>query len=150
MMSRLLTSLTFRGGSRGRSIAPLKPTKNTFFTMILNNSENSIRDVRSFCRALFCHSSRVKYTSSLLQKWTRNDTWLPNITEIVPPKLTGWIRPCSHWHRSVPEQQKNWASCCPGVKRLLIPRCIYSCNGQCHTVSASNRECAVLFSNMRT
>jgi len=51
----------------GRAIAPLKPTKVTFFTMILNNSENSIRDVRPFCRPLFSHSSVVKYTSSLLQ-----------------------------------------------------------------------------------
>jgi len=37
------------------------------FTMILYNSENSIRDIRPFCRPLFCHSSVVKYTSSLLQ-----------------------------------------------------------------------------------
>jgi len=48
-------------------IAPLKPMKVTSFTMILHNSENSIRDIRPFCRQLFCHSSVVKYTSSLLQ-----------------------------------------------------------------------------------
>jgi len=35
--------------------------------MIFYNSENSIRDIRPFCRPLFCHSSVVKYTSSLLQ-----------------------------------------------------------------------------------
>jgi len=35
--------------------------------MILYNSENNIRDVRPFCRPLFCQSSFVKYSSSLLQ-----------------------------------------------------------------------------------
>ena len=79
-----------RSGSRGDD---LKSTKVTFFTMILYNSDNSIRDIRSFWRPLFCHSSIVKYTSCLLQLWTRNETWLPNITEIAPPKLTGWILP---------------------------------------------------------
>ena len=43
---------------------PLKPTKVTFFTTILYNSENNIRDIRPFCRPLFCHCSVVKYTSS--------------------------------------------------------------------------------------
>ena len=59
-----------RGGSRGGDWgdrSPLKPMKVTFFTMILNNLENSIRDIRPFCRPLFCHSSDVKYTSYLLQ-----------------------------------------------------------------------------------
>jgi len=42
-------------------------TKVTLFTMILCNSENSIRDIRPFCRPLFFHSSGVKNTSSLLQ-----------------------------------------------------------------------------------
>jgi len=45
--------------------------------MILYNSENSIRDVSPFCGV-------VKYTSPLLQKRTRNETWPPNITEIAP------------------------------------------------------------------
>ena len=60
---------TNRGGSRRviGALAPLKPTKVTFFTMILNNSENSIRDIRPFYRPFFCHSSVVKYTSSFLQ-----------------------------------------------------------------------------------
>jgi len=55
-----------RADPGGRSL-PLKPTKVTFFTMILCNSENSVRDIRPFCRQLFCHRSVVKYTSSLLQ-----------------------------------------------------------------------------------
>jgi len=42
-------------------LSPLKSTKVTLFTMILYNSENSIHDIRSFCRPLFCHSSVVKY-----------------------------------------------------------------------------------------
>ena len=46
-------------------IAPLKPTKVTLFTIILYNSENSTLDIRPFCRALLCHSSVVKHTSSL-------------------------------------------------------------------------------------
>jgi len=51
-----------RWGSRG-AIAPLKPTKVTLFTMILCNSEDSIRDLRPFCRLLFCHSNDMKYTA---------------------------------------------------------------------------------------
>jgi len=59
-----------RGGSKEGAIwaiAPLKPTKITSFTILFYNSENSICDIRPFCRPLFCHSSVVKYTSSLLQ-----------------------------------------------------------------------------------
>jgi len=29
--------------------------------MILYNSENSIRDIRQFCRPMFCHNNVVKY-----------------------------------------------------------------------------------------
>ena len=43
------------------------PTKATFLTAILCNSENIIRHIRPFCRPFFCHSSVVKYTSNLLQ-----------------------------------------------------------------------------------
>jgi len=39
----------------------------TLFTMIVYNSENSIRNTKLFCRPLFCHRSVVKYTSSLLK-----------------------------------------------------------------------------------
>jgi len=49
----------------GRS--SLKPTKVTFFTTILQNSENNIRHTRPFWRQIFCHSSVVKFTSTLLQ-----------------------------------------------------------------------------------
>ena len=63
----------WRWAPQGRSqgvaigaIAPLKPKKATFFSMILYKSEKSIRDIRTFCRPLFCHSSVVKYASSLL------------------------------------------------------------------------------------
>jgi len=38
---------------------PKNYTKVTLFTMIFGNSENSIRDIRPFCRLLFCHSSAV-------------------------------------------------------------------------------------------
>jgi len=53
-----------RGGSRGtiRAIAPIKPKKVTLITTVLYNPENNIRDIRSFCRPLLCHSSVVKYT----------------------------------------------------------------------------------------
>ena len=83
------------GVDPGGTIAPpLKPTKVTLFTMIFYHSVNSIHDISPFCRPLLCHSSVVKYTSSLLQERSRYETWLPNITETAPPKLTGWIRPC--------------------------------------------------------
>ena len=49
------------------AIPPVKPARVTVFTIILYNSENSIQDIRLFCRPLFCHSSVVKYTSSLLR-----------------------------------------------------------------------------------
>jgi len=51
----------------GGAIANLKPTKVTLLTMILYNSDNSIRDIGPFCRPLFCHSSVVKYASFFLQ-----------------------------------------------------------------------------------
>ena len=82
---------------RGGAIVPLKPTKVAFFTMICYNSENSINDIRPLCRPLFCHSSFVKYTSSLLeQRRGRYETWLWKINEIAPPNITGWIRPWSN------------------------------------------------------
>jgi len=68
-----------RGGSIGGR-SPLKPTKVTLFTVILYNSENSILDIRPFCRRLFCHRSVVKNTSK---------TSLPNFTENAPPNLIG-------------------------------------------------------------
>ena len=57
-----------RGWSRGGDWGdfPPKTYESNFFTVILNNSENIIRDIRPFCRPLFCHCSVVKYTSSLL------------------------------------------------------------------------------------
>ena len=44
----------------------------------------------------------VKYTSSLLQQWPRNETQLPNITEIISPNLIGWICPCCSSPRYIP------------------------------------------------
>jgi len=63
--------LGYRVRSRGvtvGAIAPLKRAKVSLFTMILYNSENTIRDIRSFCPPLFCQSSVVKNTLSLLQQ----------------------------------------------------------------------------------
>jgi len=54
-----------QGGWLGRSL-PLKPAKVSLFTVIYYNSETNIRDISPFCRLLFCQSSVVKYTSSLL------------------------------------------------------------------------------------
>ena len=67
------------------AIAPLKPTKVTLFTIILHNSKNNIHDIRTFRRSLFCHSSVVKYASSLVHYRSCYEIWLPNITEIAPP-----------------------------------------------------------------
>jgi len=55
-----------RGGRLGRSPPP-KTYRSNFFTIILYNSENNIRDITPFFRSLFCHRIVVKYASSLLQ-----------------------------------------------------------------------------------
>jgi len=84
----------------GRSL-PLQHAKVTLFFMISYNSENSINDFRPFS-VHFCHSSVVMYISSPLQQWHSNETCLPNITEISPPNLAGFIRPCCelHWQKN--------------------------------------------------
>jgi len=46
-----------QGGAIGAIAPPKTYTKAIFFTMILYNSQKSIRDIRPFCRPLFCHSS---------------------------------------------------------------------------------------------
>jgi len=48
---------------------------------------------KTFCHPLLCDSSVVKNTSFLVQKWTRDETWLPDNNKITPLNLTGWIRP---------------------------------------------------------
>ena len=86
------------GGSRGliRGITPLNHMKVTLFTMILCNSENSIHDIRLFCRPFFCHSSVVKVY--FISFTVVNPSW--DLTAKYywnrPPNLTGWIRPCSY------------------------------------------------------
>jgi len=60
--------------------------------MIFYKPENSIRNMKPFWRLLFCHSKIVKDTS-VLQKWTRNKTWLPNITEIASLNLLAGSAP---------------------------------------------------------
>jgi len=62
-----------QGRIGGLATTTLKPTQLTFFTIILYNLENSVCDIRRFC-PLFCHSSVVKYTSSLLLLRSRNGT----------------------------------------------------------------------------
>ena len=54
-------------GGTIEAIAPLITYELTLFTMIVYNSENSIRNTRLFCHPLFCHISVVNYTSSLLK-----------------------------------------------------------------------------------
>jgi len=61
----MLEEVRIEWGRLGRS--SLKPMKVTFSTTIIYNSENNIRDIRSFFRPIFCHSSVVKYASTLLQ-----------------------------------------------------------------------------------
>jgi len=53
-------------GAIGMISPPIQPANITLFTMFFYNSENSIRDIRPFCRPLFCHSIVVNYTSSFL------------------------------------------------------------------------------------
>jgi len=54
-------------GGRIEAIAPPKTYELTLFTMIVYNSENSIRNTRPFCHPLVCRRSVVKHTSSLLK-----------------------------------------------------------------------------------
>ena len=63
--------------------------------MILYNSENSIRDIGTFCCPLFCYRSVVTCTSSLIQEWRRYEIWQANITEIALLNLAGWVHPCA-------------------------------------------------------
>jgi len=65
------TDHAIRGGSRGQMgrSRPLKPKKETLFTMILYNSENSIRDKAILSSIVFSQQCcEVLYTSSLLQR----------------------------------------------------------------------------------
>jgi len=56
-----------QGRTQGGCDRPPKTYESNFFHHDLNNSENSICDIKPFCRPLFCHDSVVKFTSSLLQ-----------------------------------------------------------------------------------
>jgi len=84
------------GGAIG-AIAPLKPSKVTFFTMILHKSENSIRDGRPFCRPLFGHSRDVKYRLHNLS-YSKEPVMRFDYQMLLKPtpKLTGWIRPSGY------------------------------------------------------
>jgi len=92
---RLLQEIGQRGvdlrGAIGE-IASLKPKKVTSFTIFLYNSENNIRDIRPFCRLLFCHCSVLYFISltvaKLLWDLTTKYYWNP-----PPLNLAGWIRP---------------------------------------------------------
>jgi len=64
-LAKVVIVVVCRGGSWGfdwGAITPLRPTKVTLFTMMFYNSDNSTRNLRPFCRVLFCHSSVAKYT----------------------------------------------------------------------------------------
>jgi len=94
---------TSSDGSRGAigTNAPLKPTEVTLLIIILYNSEYSIRGLRPIYHPLFCQSSVVKYTSSLLQQWTRNETRRPNNTEIAPLTLLAESAPVHMFKKSI-------------------------------------------------
>ena len=124
----LYSPVWLRGGSSGGRLGrspPLKPTKVTFFAIILYNSENNIRDIRPFLRRLFCHRSVVKYTSSLLPQRSRYETWLPNITEIAP--LNSLAGPAPAWTYS--NKAHSFMYC---VKRSLHKRCLIRLFTQLH------------------
>jgi len=63
--------------------------------MIFYYSENSIRDIRPFCRPQFCYRSIVKDTSSLLQLRSFYETWLPNIIEMAHLSLQAGSTPAT-------------------------------------------------------
>jgi len=62
---KLHETLESGGGSRKQLSPWLNLQKQRFFTMILFKSENSIRNIRPFCRPMFCHSSVVNLWSIL-------------------------------------------------------------------------------------
>jgi len=66
--------------------------------MILYNSESNIRDIWQFCRALSFVTAVLWSMLQLSYSSAAVELWLPIITEIPPPNLTGWIRPWSHSH----------------------------------------------------
>jgi len=78
---------------QGRGNRPQKPTKVTLFTIILYNSENNIRDIRPSCRLFFVTTVlwRILHLSYSSEAVMTHETWLLNITEIDPRKLTGSI-----------------------------------------------------------
>jgi len=90
--TRLKLRGRIRGGNWGNR--PLKPTKVTLFTVILFNWEKSIRDIRPFCGQLFCHSSVVKYTSSLYSSEAIMRLDYQILLQSISPNLIDWIRPC--------------------------------------------------------
>ena len=65
-----LPPIVNRGESRGGAIGAIAPPT-TYESNFIHNDfcslENNIPDIRPFCRPLFCHSSVVNFTSSLLQ-----------------------------------------------------------------------------------
>jgi len=79
-------------GGTIRAIAPPKPTKVTLFTLIFYNSENSIRDVRPFCRRFLwqqcCHVYFIPVTIAK-PLWDLTTKYYWN----RPPNVIGWIRP---------------------------------------------------------
>ena len=79
-------------------------------------SEKNIPDMKLCCRPLFCHSSVVKYISSLLQQW--RDLATKYYWNRPLPNLTGWIRPWfitigKDWNK---DRFNNWQLC--GVCKL--------------------------------
>jgi len=90
-----------RGPHPGGAILS-KTYERNFFTAILHNSENNIRLKRPFCQPIFCHSSVVKYTLTLLQSKPVMRFDCQILLKSSPlPKFTGWIRPWAgaHYYR---------------------------------------------------
>ena len=80
------------GGGRSSSI---KTTKVTLFTVILYNSEKSIRGIKPIYCPLFCHSGVVFISLTVVNPRLRLNH--QTLLKSPPPsttKLTGWIRPC--------------------------------------------------------
>jgi len=79
------------GADPGGRCPPLKPKKVTLFTMILYNSENTIRNV-------------IRKTVSVIRR-------LPNITEITPPNRTAGSAPVSIWDIAIYLEEPNKICC---------------------------------------
>jgi len=95
-----------RAGSRGEigAITPLKPTKITLLTIILYHSENSIRDIRPFCRRPFAVHCFVTAVLRSTLHLSYSSEAVMRRSYLIFLKMTPWIHP---WFGTSPLEAQN-------------------------------------------